>query len=93
MKATLLKKERIRLSDDSFVEVSVWKTPEPVPGSSHCYKYSLAYIVHGICSLRYDNETGKGDHRHVGMEEKPYKFSSLERLVDDFWSDVAQLGE
>jgi len=92
MKATLLKKERIRLSDDSFVDVSIWETPEPVSGSGHCYKYSLAYITQGVCALRYDNEAGKGDHRHTGKKEALYEFSSLERLVEDFWSDVAQLG-
>ena len=39
--------------------------------------------------LRYDNEAGKGDHRHLGMREAPYTFVSVDRLLDDFLSDVA----
>jgi hypothetical protein len=39
--------------------------------------------------LRYDNEAGKGDHRHVGTKEMPYVFVSVDSLLDDFLSDVA----
>lgn len=42
----------------------------------------------GECVLRYDNETGKGDHRHVGAVESVYAFSSYEQLLTDFWADV-----
>jgi hypothetical protein len=38
--------------------------------------------------LRYDNETGKGDHKHIGEDEKTYIFTSPEALIDDFWDDV-----
>jgi hypothetical protein len=34
--------------------------------------------------LRYDNETGKGDHRHIGPKEEPYQFTSIEKLLEDF---------
>jgi len=43
--------------------------------------------------VRYDNEAGKGDHRHVGKRERPYKFTSLEKLQADFWADVARAEE
>nr|WP_318290120.1 DUF6516 family protein [Paraburkholderia sp. BL8N3] len=59
-----------------------------MPGSTHHYKYSLAYIVGDVCVLRYDNERGKGDHRHAGDVETPYSFSTPEHLIADFWSDV-----
>lgn len=36
-----------------------------------------------------DNEAGKGDHRHVGKRERPYAFTSLDRLQADFWAAVA----
>jgi len=39
--------------------------------------------------LRYDNETGKGDHRHVGSKELPYGFVSAAKLLDDFLAEVA----
>lgn len=38
--------------------------------------------------LRYDNEAGKGDHKHVGGHEVPYRFVDLETLQADFWVDV-----
>ncbi|MGH9387746.1 MAG: toxin-antitoxin system TumE family protein [Vicinamibacterales bacterium] len=45
-------------------------------------------VVAGECVLRYDNEPGKGDHRHVGDGEISYAFSSYEKLLADFWADV-----
>ena len=41
--------------------------------------------------LRYDNEAGKGDHKHVAGIEVDYAFSTLDQLVEDFWADVATL--
>jgi hypothetical protein len=42
----------------------------------------------------YDNERGKGDHRHIEGREEPYKFGSAEQLVKDFLADVRrQRGE
>lgn len=71
-----------------FAELVVWQLPEPVSGSKHSYKYRLAYIVSGVCRVRYDNERGKGDHRHLDGAESSYAFRSLERLLTDFWRDV-----
>ncbi|WP_425523050.1 toxin-antitoxin system TumE family protein [Xanthomonas citri] len=48
-------------------------------------------MVAGTCVLRYDNEAGKGDHKHVGAVERPYNFTTLDQLTDDFWADVALL--
>jgi hypothetical protein len=73
---------------DGFAELVVWEVPEPVSGSIHTYKYRLVYVVNDICRVRYDNERGKGDHRHLDGEEFPYVFRSLERLLSDFWRDV-----
>lgn len=72
-----------------FVEVIVWKLPEPLSGSTHSLKYRLAYVVANECVLRYDNEAGKGDHRHVGTQETPYVFVSVDQLLDDLLADVA----
>lgn len=90
MSAEVLARERHVLAEDAFVEIVVWRVPRPVPGSSHRLKYRLALIVAGRCVLRYDNETGKGDHRHVGTVETAYAFRSYEKLVADFWADVDQ---
>jgi hypothetical protein len=90
MNAELLLKERHVLSETSFVEMVVWRLPSPLSGSGHIFKYRLALMVNGVCVLRYDNEIGKGDHRHIGMEETAYRFVSPQRLLEDFWRDVDQ---
>jgi hypothetical protein len=37
---------------------------------------------------RYDNEKGKGEHRHIGENEEPYNFKDVESLRADFFKDV-----
>jgi hypothetical protein len=91
MKAVLLISRRIVLAEDAFAEMKVWHVPSPVPPSAHAYKYRLAYVVRDECLLRYDNERGKGDHRHVGEIEQPYAFSTIETLIDDFFRDIQGL--
>lgn len=88
MKAIQLLRSREYLSESSFVERVVWQLEAPLEGSTHALKYRLAYVVDGTCVVRYDNEAGKGDHRHIGNAELPYTFSSVQRLLVDFWNDV-----
>jgi hypothetical protein len=52
--------------------------PAPARGSRHPYKYRMALVSQGLCVMRYDNEAGKGDHRHVGDHEEPYGFTTAE---------------
>lgn len=79
------------LSESAFVELVVWRVPAPVRGSQHEFRYRLALVVDGECVLRYDNEAGKGDHRHVGDKEQEYRFKSAEQLLADFWQDVEEM--
>lgn len=88
MKSRLLLDERHQLRVDAFVALRVWEVPQPVRGSAHWYKYSLAYVVAETCVLRYDNEAGKGDHKHIGAVETPYAFTTPDALLMDFWQDV-----
>jgi hypothetical protein len=88
MNAELMLKELHIISEDAFVEMVVWRLPSPVEGSRHGFKYRLAFVVRGRCVLRYDNERGKGDHKHIGTDKIPYTFTSPQRLLDDFWHDV-----
>lgn len=90
MKAVLLIRRRVVLAPDAFVEVVVWRVPQPVPPSAHAFKYRLAYIVAGECVLRYDNERNKGDRRHVGTVEAPYAFAIPDQLMADFNADMAR---
>lgn len=88
MKAQLLIKERLSQAENSFVELVLWRLPVSVANSDHTFKYRLAFVVDGVCVLRYDNEAGKGDHKHVGSVQTAYVFESPRQLLDDFWHDV-----
>jgi hypothetical protein len=88
MKANLLLHRRIVLAIDAFAEITVWRVPQSVPPSGHQFKYRLAYVVAGQCVLRYDNERGKGDHRHLGADEESYPFTTPEQLMADFNADI-----
>ena len=52
------------------------------------YKYRLALVVNDACVLRFDNEAGKGDHKHLNEIEVPYQFTDLDTLQADFWAEV-----
>ena len=88
MKAKRIFEQRLNVKLGGFVSVRIFEVPDPVLGSAHGYKYSLAYVVDEVCVLRYDNEAGKGDHKHVGLVEEPYRFSTPAALLADFWGDV-----
>jgi len=88
MKAVELICTRIAYDESAFAELVLWRLPKPVEGSSHGFKYRLAYIVRGNCVLRYDNEVGKGDHRHFGGKENAYMFTTPEQLIADFQIDI-----
>jgi Family of unknown function (DUF6516) len=90
MKAELLIDERHVLDAAAFAEVVVWRLPRPARGSTHRFKYRLAFVVDGVCVLRYDNEAGKGDHRHMGGVEEPYNFTTSEALLAEFWREVEE---
>ncbi len=87
MRAKLVLKSRELLGDDRFVERVVWQVPTLLAGSAHGFKYRLAFVVRGRCVVRYDNEAGKGDRRHIGERELPYRFGDLKTLLNDFWRD------
>jgi len=57
---------------------------------AHEFKYRLTYVVAGVCVVRYDNEPGKGDHRHFGGKESAYAFQTPEKLIADFERDIAR---
>ncbi len=69
----------------------VWRVPLPVPPSQHGFKYRLVFVRHGRRVVGYDNERGKGDHRHIGEQEGGYRFIDIDTLVSDFLRDVEKL--
>lgn len=91
MKAQELTRRRIDVTENSFAELALWRLPTPLPPCVHPYKYRLAFVWNNQCVVRYDNERGKGDHRHIGIIETPYVFTDVDRLVADFFDDIKRL--
>lgn len=87
-KAALAFHDKQVLADGAILEMKIWRVPKPVAGSKHGLKYSLFYGYPGLRLVGYDNEPGKGDHRHLEGEEAPYQFTTVEKLVEDFLTDV-----
>ncbi|EAS1727470.1 hypothetical protein LM12_06195 [Salmonella enterica] len=84
----LIKKRDYFPNEDAFTSITVWVVDPSIRGSQHNYKYSLAYVVQDVCVMRYDNEAGKGDHKHIGNSEFPVTFSGLDDLIRQFYDDV-----
>ena len=91
MSADLILDQRFGLDDGAIVQVKIWRVPEPVPPSGHLLQYSLFYGRRGERLVGYDNERGKGDHKHIYGIEHPYSFVSIDRLLADFRADVEAL--
>jgi hypothetical protein len=91
MDADLLFRQRIDYDDGAIVEMVIWRVPSPVPPAQHDLKYRLFYGHPGARKVGYDNERGKGDHRHYLGSETAYTFTSVEQLVADFWTDIESL--
>jgi uncharacterized protein YwbE len=92
-KATLILDTKMVLSDGRIVQRTIWQLPAANPERPHGLKYRLYCGKNGQTIVRYDNETGKGDHRHVGPreDELPYAFTTLARLLEEFASDIERL--
>ena len=88
MEAELLFRQKYSPDNGSIVEMVIWKVPSPIVGSLHNYKYRLFYGVRGERIIGFDNERGKGDHMHLKGKERPYQFSTVDRLVADFYAEI-----
>lgn len=88
-KATLILHRKRVFDDGSISQIRLWQVPSPVRGSKHMFRYSLFFGVPGERWVGYDNEPGKGDHRHYGRQEESYAFTTPQQLMADFLADVA----
>ena len=82
--------------DGTIREMVIWRLPAPDPERPHGLKYRLFYGRSDRCLVRYDNEPGKGDHRHYGdgegnEREEAYSWVSVQQLMVDFKSDIDKL--
>ena len=89
MKATLLFHSKTDDAHGSITEIRIWRVTE-TNHTPYGLKYSLVYIERGVRIVGYDNERGKGDHRHFDGEETAYRFTGVDSLIKDFSRDVAQ---
>lgn len=91
MKATLIYRNKV-VTEDYITEFVIWVLPVKTPDRPHGVKYRLYHgDKNGQCLVRYDNETGKGDHKHIGSCETAYQFVNVEQLIKDFMLDIKQL--
>ena len=86
--ALLIRDRKAVLASRHVVQIRIWQLPEPTPERPHRLKYSLFFGRPGERIVGYDNEAGKGDHRHYREREEPYRFTTMERLIADFEADV-----
>ena len=89
MVARLLYQEKYIYSDGAIREMILWQLPAKTPDRPHGLKYRLYYgLKDGTCIVRFDNESGKGDHKHVSGREEDYRFSNVETLVAEFLAEI-----
>ena len=89
MRAKLIYHEKFIYADGAIREMVLWKLPNKTSDRPHGLKYLLYYgLSDGTCIVRYDNESGKGNHRHIKGKEKSYQFKDVETLVADFLEEI-----
>ena len=89
MKAELIYQEKYIYADGPVREMVLWQLPEKTSDRPHGLKYRLYYgLKDGTCLVRYDNESGKGDHKHILGREQPFQFHDVETLVADFLEEI-----
>ena len=91
MRAELLFKDKYVYRDGAIREMVIWRLPKADDERPHSLKYRLFYGYPDECLVRYDNERGKGDHRHYGSREERYVWSSVEQLIADFRADIERV--
>jgi hypothetical protein len=90
MKAGLIYRFEQDFDDGAMARMVIWKVPVRVSSSEHSYKYRLVYLEKGKRVIGFDNERGKGDHRHDGDKETAYTFVDVTTLIKDFIDAVKQ---
>ena len=89
MRARLITRFKDVTAEGNIIELVVWRLPQPMPPTTHGFKYRAAYVVGGLRVVGFDNERGKGDHCHLDGREQPYAFTTVEQLIEDFIAAVA----
>lgn len=88
MKATKITEHKSVAQDGSIIQFVIWKVPEPVPPTTHGFKYRMVFVRDGERIVGFDNERDKGDHMHLDGTEYSYTFTTIAQLIEDFLSEV-----
>jgi len=89
MKGRLIYHEKYIYADGAIREMVLWKRPKKTSDRPYGLKYRLYYgLADGTCLVRFDNESGKGAHRHIKGHEESYHFKDVEILVADFLKEI-----
>ena len=91
MKAQRIFYDKALLPDGSIVEMVIWQLPKSSSDRPHGLKYRLYYGRDNARVVGYDNERGKGDHKHIYNTEKRYQFTSVDKLIADFLADIEKV--
>lgn len=91
MKAVRIFYDKAVLPDGAIVQMTIWQLPDATQERLHGLKYSLFYGDDEGRIVGYDNESGKGDHKHIRDVQTRYKFISVETMVADFLADVERI--
>lgn len=81
MVAELIFRDNFVFADGAIRDLVIWRLLELDDERPHGLKYSLFHGTPGKSIVRYDNERGKGDHRHYGDIEETYSFSTVEQMI------------
>ena len=91
MKAVRIFYDKTVLPDGAIVRMTIWQLPRSTQERPHGLKFTLFYGGPDGRIVGYDNESGKGDHKHIRDVETRYKFIDVETMVADFLADVERI--
>ncbi len=57
----------------------------------HTVEPHLVYVAAGERVVGYDNERGKGDHKHLRGAEIAYRFVDVPTMLADFIKDLQEI--
>jgi hypothetical protein len=93
MKTELVFHQKVTGEKGDTVEIKVWKLSRSTIDKPHGFLYSLAYILNCRRVIGYDNAESKGDHRHYQNQEEPYRFETIEKLLQDFYREIKRFND
>ena len=91
MKAVRIFYDKTVLPDGAIVQMTIWQLPRSTQERPHGLKYSLFYGGPDGRIVGYDNESGKGDHKHIRDVETRYKLIDVETMVADILADLERI--